>query len=118
MKLVKLLPVAAGLTLACAASIASASTIVLPGIARPAQLPALPDLTLGGGGALALPGVPSLPVPLPITLPIPTSGGSIAAAGGVGGATYVVKPTAIAVEGVDLPALPVGSLPALPGLPH
>jgi hypothetical protein len=116
MKFTKLLPAAAGLILAGAAQVASASVVVLPGVALPAGVPALPSLTLGGGGALALPGVPSLPLPLPVALPIPTSGGSLAIVGGVGGA-YVIQPTVITATGVDLPALPVGALPALPGLP-
>ena len=116
MTFTKLLPIAAGLALASAAQVASATVVVLPGIPLPAGAPALPDLTLAGGGALGVPGVPSLPIPLPITLPIPTSGGSLAVAGGVGGSAYVVKPTVIDAEGISLPALPVGSLPALPGL--
>jgi hypothetical protein len=120
MRFVKLLPVAAGLALAGVANIASAAptVIALPGVALPAGVPALPDLTLGGGGALKIPGVPALPVPLPLpALPIPTSGGSLAIAGGVGGPAYVVKPTVVVVDGVALPALPAGGLPALPGLP-
>ena len=115
MTLTKLLPLAAGLVLAGAAQVASATTVVLPGVALPAGAPALPDLTLAGGGALGVPGLPSLPLPLP-SLPIPTSGGSLAIAGGLGGPSYVVKPTVIDAEGISLPALPVGALPALPGL--
>lgn len=115
MKFTKLLPIAAGLALAGAAQVASATALVLPGIPAPAGLPALPDLTLGGGGAIGIPALPSLPLPLPITLPIPTSGGSLAIAGGIGGG-YVVKPTVVDAEGISLPALPVGALPALPGL--
>jgi hypothetical protein len=117
MTLTKLLPAVAGLVLAGAAQVASATTVVLPGVPLPAGVPALPDLTIAGGGSLAVPGVPTLPLPLPVTLPIPTSGGSLAVAGGVGGA-YVVKPTVITADGIDLPPLPVGSLPALPGLPR
>lgn len=126
MKYTRLLPVAAGMLLA--SQFASASTTVLPGVALPAGAPALPDLTLGVGGALAIPGVPSLPgVPgLPAipglpgvpALPIPTSGGSLAVTGGIGGPAYVVKPTTITAEGVDLPALPAGGLAKLPGLPQ
>ena len=115
MKYTKLLPVAAGLLLAGATQIASATVVVLPGIALPAGAPALPDLTLAGGGGLAVPGLPALPVSLPIALPIPTSGGSLTVAGGLGGPSYVVKPTTIDAEGIALPALP--ALPGLPSLP-
>ena len=108
MKYTKILPAAAGLILASAAQLASATAIVLPGVPLPAGVPALPDLTVSGGGSLAL---PSLPLPLPIPLPIPSSGGSVAVSGGVGGPAYVVKPTTIDVEGADLPGLP-----PLPGL--
>ena len=111
MKFTKLLPIAAGLLLAGSTQVASATTIVLPGLARPAALPALPDLKLAGGGSLTAPALP-----LPVSLPLPATGGALFVTGGVGGATHVVKPTTITVDGISLPALPIPALPGLPGM--
>ena len=120
MKQWKLLPIAAGFALAAVVQIASAAptVITLPGVALPAGAPALPDLTLVGGGALvapALPMLPALPVPALPVPSLPASGGSLFITGGVGGATYLIKPTTITADGLSLPGLP--GLPGLPALP-